>query len=70
METNVIKKYSASEISTESKMLVRRKSEGVSNMIIEKKILFRGEIHCRREDYKEKCILDGKVIWWKHVILR
>ena len=37
METNVIKKYSASEISTESKMLVRRKSEGVSNMIIEKK---------------------------------
>ena len=27
----------ASEISTESKMLVRRKSEWVSNMIIEKK---------------------------------
>jgi len=70
METNVIKKFSASEISTESKMLVRRKSEGVSKMIIEKKILFRGEIYCRREDYKEKCILDGKVICWKDIILR
>jgi len=70
METNVIKKCSVSDISTESKILARRKSEGVSNMIIEKNILFRGEIHYRREDYKEKCILDGKVICWKDVILR